>query len=102
MSRDQDAGQNQNTETGNNSFEKVEQVKYLRTNLTNQNSMHEEITSRLKPGNACYHSAQNLLFFSLLCKNIKTKTYRTTIWLLFCIGVKLVSNTGGVMLAEDV
>jgi len=79
MSRDQNAGQNHNTETGNNTFDRVVQVKYLGTNLTNQNSMHQEITSRLKPENACYHSAQNLLSSSLLCKNIKIETYRKTI-----------------------
>jgi len=31
----------------------VEQFKYLGT-LTNKNSIQEEITSRLKSGNACY------------------------------------------------
>jgi hypothetical protein len=86
MSRDQDAGQNHNKETGNNSLERVEQVKYLGTNLTNQNSMHEEITSRLKPENACYHSAQNLLFSSLLCKNIRIETHRKTIFPLVLYG----------------
>jgi hypothetical protein len=37
-------------------------INYLATTLTNQNSIHEEIKSRLKSGNACYHSVQN--FFS--------------------------------------
>jgi hypothetical protein len=35
--------------------------KYLGTTLTDQNSIQEEIKSRLKLGNACYHSVQNLL-----------------------------------------
>jgi hypothetical protein len=43
MSRDQNAGQNGNTEIGNKYFETVEQFKYLGTNLMNQNSIHEEI-----------------------------------------------------------
>jgi hypothetical protein len=43
MYQDQNAGQNHNTQTGNNSFERVEQVKYLGINLTNQNSMHEKL-----------------------------------------------------------
>jgi hypothetical protein len=30
---------------------------------------HEEIKSRLKSGNACYHSVQNILSSSLLSKN---------------------------------
>ena len=34
---------------------------------------------RLKPGNACYNSVQNLLSFSLLPKNLKNKIYRTII-----------------------
>jgi hypothetical protein len=35
-------------------FESVEKFKYLETNLTNQNSIHEEIKSRFKSENACY------------------------------------------------
>ena len=49
------------------------------TALTNQNSIQEEIKSRLKSGNACYHLVQNLLSCSLLSKNIKIKIYRTII-----------------------
>jgi len=33
--------------------------------------------SRLKSGNACYHSVQNSLSSSLLSKNFKIKIYRT-------------------------
>jgi len=43
----------------------------------NQNSIQEEIKSRQKLGNACYHSVQNLLYSSLQSKNIKIKIYRT-------------------------
>jgi hypothetical protein len=57
----------------------VQQFKYLGTTLTNQNSIDEEIKSRLKSGNACYHSEQNLLSSSLLSKNVKIKIYRTII-----------------------
>jgi len=52
-------------------FEKVEEFKYLGTTLTKQNSMQEEIKNRLKSGNACCHSGQNLLSSSLLSKNLK-------------------------------
>ena len=49
----------------------------------------EEIKSRLKSGNACYHSVQNLLSSSLLSKNLKIKMYRTIILTVVCMGMKL-------------
>jgi len=62
------------------------------SSLTNHNSIQEEIKIRLKSGNACYHSVQNLLSSIVLSKNLKIKIYRTIIWFLFCLSVKLVSN----------
>jgi len=79
MSRDQNAGQNHNIQVYNKSFERVEQFKYLVTTLMNQNSIQEEIKSRLKAGNASYHSVQDLLSSSLISKNKKIKIYRTII-----------------------
>ena len=64
--------------TDNSSFERVEQFKYLGTTLTDQNSIQEEIKSRVNSGNAD-HSAQNLLSSNLLSKNLKIKVYRTII-----------------------
>jgi hypothetical protein len=58
---------------------RVEEFKYLGTTLTDQNSIKEEIKSRLKLGNACCHSVQNLLSSSLLSKNLNIKIYRTII-----------------------
>ena len=79
MSRNQNAGRNHNMKIDNSSFEKMEEFRYLGKTLTNQNFIQEEVKSRLKPGNACYHSVQNLLSSSLLSKNIKIKIYRTII-----------------------
>jgi len=79
MSRDQNAGQSHSMNIDNCSLERVEEFKYLGTTFTNQNSFREEIKSRLKSGNACYHSVQNLLSSSLLSKNVKIKIYRTII-----------------------
>ena len=47
--------------------------------LTSKNSIQEEIRSRLKVGNACYYSVQNLLSSGLLSKKLKIKIYRTII-----------------------
>jgi hypothetical protein len=87
MSRNQNAGHNHNIKIENKSFERVEELKYLGTTLTNRNSIHEEIKSRLKSRNACFHSVQNLLSSRFLSKNTKIRVYRTII--LFCMGVKL-------------
>jgi len=62
---DQNAERNHNINTDN------------RTTLTNPSSNQEEIKSRVKSGNACYHLVQNLLFSSLLSKNTKIKIYIT-------------------------
>jgi len=61
----------------NSTYERVEEFKYLGTTSTNQNSIAEEIKSRLRSGNACCHSAQNLLSSRLLSKTLKMKIYRT-------------------------
>jgi len=63
----------------NSTFERVEEFKYFGTNLTYQNSIAEEIKSRLKSGNACYHSVHSLLFSRLQSKNLKMKISRTII-----------------------
>ena len=55
MSRDLNAARIHNMKIDNRYFEIVEEFKYLGTNLTNQNSIQEEIKSRLKSGKACYY-----------------------------------------------
>jgi hypothetical protein len=68
---DQNAGRNHGVRIDNSTFERVEEFKYLGKTLTNQNSIPEEIKSRLRSGNYCYHSVQNLLSYRLLSKNLK-------------------------------
>ena len=45
----------------------------------NDNSIPEEIQSRLKSGNACYHLVHNHLSSTLLSKNVMITIYRTII-----------------------
>jgi hypothetical protein len=71
MSRNQNAGHNHNIKIDNKPFERVEEFKYLETTLKYRNSIHEEFKIRLKSGNACYHSVQNLFSSRLLSKNTK-------------------------------
>jgi hypothetical protein len=56
MSRDQNAGGSHSVKIDNNSFERVNDFKYAGVNLTNQSYIQEEIKSRLKSWDACYHS----------------------------------------------
>jgi hypothetical protein len=76
---DQNARQNHIINKSNISFERMKQFSDLGTAIRNGNSIHEVIKSRLKSGNACCHSVQNLLSSSLLSKYIKIKVYRTII-----------------------
>jgi len=80
----------------NSSIERVEEFKYLGTTLKHQNSIQEEIKSRLKLGNACYYLVQNLLSTRLLFKNLKIKLYRTIILPLVLYGCETWSLTLGV------
>ena len=59
----------------NSTFDRVEEFKYLGTTLKNQNSIAEEIKSRLKSGNACYLS----FVFQVAIQNLKIKIHRTII-----------------------
>jgi hypothetical protein len=95
MPRNQNAGQNHNIKVDNKSFERVEQFKYLGTILTNKNSIQEEIKSRLKSGNACYHSVQDLLSSCLLSKNTKIKIHRSVILPVVLYGCETWSLTLG-------
>jgi len=80
MSRDQNAGRSHDLEIDYGFFERVEEFKCMGRTITNQNSIDEEIKSRLKSRNACYHSVQNLLSSGLISKNLKIKVYRIIIF----------------------
>jgi len=73
MSRDQNAGRIHSVRIDNSTFEWMEEFKYLGTTLTNQNSIAEGIKSRMRSGNACYNSVQNLLSSRFLYKNLQIK-----------------------------
>jgi hypothetical protein len=73
MSRDRNAGRGHGVKIDNRSIERVEEFKYLGATLTDQNSIQEEIKSRLNLGNVCCHSVQNLLCSRLLSKNLKSR-----------------------------
>ena len=77
----------------NSSIERVEEFKYLGTTLTDQNSIQAEIKNKLKLGNACYHSVQNLLSSRLLSKNLKIKIYGTIILPVVLYGCETLSLT---------
>jgi hypothetical protein len=79
---------------GNRAFGMMEQLKYVSTTVTNQNSIHEEIKSRLKSGEVSCRSVQNLVSASLISKNTNIKIYRIIILPVVFMVVKLgLSNT---------
>jgi len=70
MSRDQNAERIHSVRTDNSTFERVEEFKYLGTTLTSQNSIAEEMKSRLRSGNACYQNRLSSIQFAILkCKD---------------------------------
>jgi hypothetical protein len=75
MSRSQKIGPKHGINIVNRSFENVAKFKYLRTTLTDQNYMHEEIKSRLNSENACYYSVQSLLSSHLLQNHNSTSYF---------------------------
>jgi hypothetical protein len=85
LSRDHDAARNHKIKTHNSSLEWMEQFEKLGTTLRNQNSIQKVIKICLKSR----YSVQNLLSSTLLSKNIKIKIYRTIIFPVVFVSVKL-------------
>jgi hypothetical protein len=58
----QKAGRKHSMQTLNRSFENVAKFRYLGTTPTDQNYKHDEITSCINSGRACYRSVQSFAF----------------------------------------
>jgi ABC-type polysaccharide transport system permease subunit len=82
MFGDHTAWRSYSMEIDSSSFKWVEGFKHLGKILTNQNSFKEEIKSTLKPGNACTHLVQNILFSTILKINI----HRTIVLMVILYG----------------
>ena len=67
--------------------------KYLGTTLTSQNSIADDIKSRLSSGNACYHLVQEHLSSRMLSNNLKIKIFRTIIMPVVLYGFEIWSKT---------
>ena len=61
MSGDQNGEWSHSIKSDNSFSERVEEFECLGTTLRSQNSLQEEIESRLNSGNACYRAVQKLL-----------------------------------------
>jgi len=92
MSQDRNAGRSHITKI-DNSCEITEEFRYLGTTLANQNSIQEEIKSRVKSVNVCHLSLQHFLSSSLLSKNIKIKIHRNIILPVLLYGHETWSRT---------
>jgi hypothetical protein len=73
ISRHQNAGHNYKMKRANRCFENVAQLRCLRTIVTNQNLIQEEIKRRLNLDNVCYHSIQDILSSYLMSRNVKIR-----------------------------
>jgi len=72
-SRSKKTKQNHNIKIDNKSFERMDQFRVLRITLRYENSMQEEIKSRLKSGNACYQLVQNLMSSIFLSRILRLR-----------------------------
>ena len=71
MSRDQNAGRIHSVRIDNSTFERVEEFKYLGTTLTHQNSIPEEIKSRLRSGKCLLSFGAESFVFQVAIQKFK-------------------------------
>jgi hypothetical protein len=71
--QDRNAGRGHSVKINNISIERVEKLKYLGATLTDQNSIQEEIKSRLKLWNVYYHSVNNLYLSGCYLKKQRSR-----------------------------
>jgi len=83
----QHTGQHHYVIISSKSFEKVREVEYLRTTITNQNYIHEEIKSRFTLGIFATIHVRMFCLLSGLTTNIKIKIYKTIILPFFFVWV---------------
>jgi hypothetical protein len=88
LSHYQNSWHNHDLKRANISFEIVAQLIYLGTTVTSENLVHDDITRRLNPVFACYHSFQNSRSYLLLSKSVKIKINQA----LFCLWMTVKRN----------
>jgi hypothetical protein len=74
-------------------FSKCGTVKIFGKNFNESKFYSGRKKTRLKSGNACYHSVQNILYSNLLSKNIKIKIYANIILPVILYGCEIGSLT---------
>ena len=89
MSWDQNVEWRHNIMTDNSAFERVQEFRYLGTTLMNQNSIQEEIKSKLKSRNTCCHSVQNICLQLCYQKIQRLRYTGLQLCLLICMAIKL-------------
>jgi hypothetical protein len=78
MSREENSGQNRNINIADKCLTNGN-FQTFGNSLINENCVCEEIKSRLNLENACCHSVQNILPFSLLSENLKNTISRNAV-----------------------
>jgi len=73
MSRDQNVGRNHSVGINNRTFERVQEFKYLGTTLTHQNSIAEEIKSRLRLGKCLLSFGAESFVFQVAIQKFKAQ-----------------------------